>query len=112
MATDNATGTARPTYTVEPGRHIHRDGVPFVYIGRVDAPHHEPGKPNAYVSPTDCDTFTRDAVRAVNAHDKLVEVVATMLGAAEVDALDDKSNVWRSAMVDARAALTLAQEGE
>ena len=37
--------------------------------------------------------------------DELVVIVATMLGAAEIDCLDDKSNVWRSAMLDARAAL-------
>ena len=37
--------------------------------------------------------------------DRLREALAIMLGAAETDCLDDKSNVWRSAMLDARAAL-------
>lgn len=44
-------------------------------------------------------------VRACNAHDELVAALSTMLGAAEIDCMDDKSNVWRSAMIDARAAL-------
>lgn len=35
----------------------------------------------------------------------LLAVVCEMLGAAETDALDDKSNVWRSAMIEARAAI-------
>jgi hypothetical protein len=39
----------------------------------------------------------------------LVAALATMLGVAEMDALDDKSNVWRSAMIDARAAIAKAE---
>jgi hypothetical protein len=38
----------------------------------------------------------------------LLVVLCEMLGAAETDALDDKSNVWRSAMNDARAAIAKA----
>jgi hypothetical protein len=47
--------------------------------------------------------------RLIAAAPDLLAVVATMLGAAEADALDDKSNVWRSAMLDARAALAKVQ---
>jgi hypothetical protein len=35
----------------------------------------------------------------------LASVLARMLGAAEVDCMDDKSNEWRSHMIDARDAL-------
>ena len=35
----------------------------------------------------------------------LLAILCEMLGAAEIDLLDDKSNVWRSAMNDARAAI-------
>jgi hypothetical protein len=38
----------------------------------------------------------------------LLVVLCEMLGAAETDLLDDKSNVWRSAMNDARAAIAKA----
>jgi hypothetical protein len=38
----------------------------------------------------------------------LLAVLCEMLGAAETDLLDDKSNVWRSAMNDARQAITKA----
>jgi hypothetical protein len=39
----------------------------------------------------------------------LLAVLCEMLGAAETDLLDDKSNVWRSAMIDARAAIAKAE---
>ena len=39
----------------------------------------------------------------------LLAVVCEMLGAAETDLLDDKSNVWRSAMISARAAIAKAK---
>jgi hypothetical protein len=35
----------------------------------------------------------------------LRQVLAEMLGAAETDCLDDKSNVWRSLMITARETL-------
>lgn len=37
--------------------------------------------------------------------DKLIATLSIMLGLAEIDALDEKSNEWRSAMIDAREAL-------
>lgn len=36
---------------------------------------------------------------------KVAEVLARMLGAAETDCMDDRSNEWRSHMLDARDAL-------
>jgi hypothetical protein len=41
----------------------------------------------------------------------LLAVVCEMLGAAETDLLDDKSNVWRSAMISAREAISKAKGG-
>ena len=38
----------------------------------------------------------------------LLAAVAHMLGAAESDNMDDNSNVWRSYMIDARAAILKA----
>jgi len=46
-----------------------------------------------------------DAPKLLAQRNELAAVLATMLGAAEIDCLDDKSNVWRSAMIDARDAL-------
>jgi len=46
------------------------------------------------------------------AEQDLAAALATMLGAAETDALDSQSNVWRSAMLDARAALDKAEGRE
>jgi hypothetical protein len=53
------------------------------------------------------------AVRKANATliaaaSDLLAVLCEMLGAAETDLLDDKSNVWRSAMNDARQAIIKA----
>jgi hypothetical protein len=39
----------------------------------------------------------------------MLAVVCEMLGAAETDLLDETSNVWRSAMNDARTAISKAQ---
>ena len=36
---------------------------------------------------------------------ELRAILARMLGMAELDLLDEKSNEWRSAMIDARSAL-------
>jgi hypothetical protein len=38
----------------------------------------------------------------------LLKTLCYMLGAAEADALDDRSNEWRSHMIDARAAIARA----
>ena len=47
--------------------------------------------------------------RLIAAAPKLLAALAHMLGAAEADCMDDKSNVWRSYMLDARAALAKAR---
>ena len=47
--------------------------------------------------------------RLIAAAPDLLAVVCEMLGAAETDLLDDKSNVWRSAMISARAAISKAK---
>ena len=39
----------------------------------------------------------------------LLEALATLLGACEVDCMDDKSNVYRSAMINANTALARAE---
>lgn len=44
----------------------------------------------------------------ISAAPDLLAAVAHMLGAAESDNMDDNSNVWRSYMIDARAAITKA----
>ena len=49
----------------------------------------------------------RDRLKATNA--ELLAVLAPILGAAEIDCLDDSSNVWRSLMLEARAALAKAK---
>ena len=49
--------------------------------------------------------------RLIAAAPDLLAVVCEMLGAAETDLLDEASNVWRSAMISARAAISKA-EGE
>ncbi len=40
---------------------------------------------------------------------QVLAALSTMLGVAETDCLDDKSNVWRSAMINARAAIAKAE---
>lgn len=47
--------------------------------------------------------------RLIAAAPDLLAVVCEMLGAAEVDLLDETSNVWRSAMISARAAIAKAE---
>jgi len=39
----------------------------------------------------------------------LLKALATLVGIAEVDGMDEKSNVWRSAMLDADAAIASAE---
>lgn len=46
--------------------------------------------------------------RLIAAAPELLEALLHMLGAAETDCMDDKSNVWRSYMIDARAAIAKA----
>ena len=53
-----------------------------------------------------------DDAALIAAAPALFEILSLMLGAAELECLDDKSNVWRSAMIDARAALAEAEGGE
>ena len=50
--------------------------------------------------------IAREIVRDCQAD--LLAALAPMLGMAEADCMDDKSNVWRSAMITARAALAKA----
>ena len=46
--------------------------------------------------------------RLIAAAPELLAALSAMLGAAELDALDDTSNVWRSLMLDAHAAIQRA----
>lgn len=55
------------------------------------------------------DKNTPANARLIAAAPDLLAVVCEMLGAAETDLLDDKSNVWRSAMISARAAINKAK---
>lgn len=50
-------------YTLEPGRHIYQDGVPFISIIRVNM---------VDLAPTDADTVVRLIVRALNRASKRV----------------------------------------
>jgi hypothetical protein len=50
----------------------------------------------------------KDAL-AMAAGPELLEALATLVGIAETDCMDDKSNVWRSAMIDANAAIAKAE---
>jgi len=49
-------------------------------------------------------------LRHAEEHRRLQQITAHMLGAAEVDRLDEKSNVWRSIMEDAREVLNIEAE--
>jgi hypothetical protein len=40
---------------------------------------------------------------------ELLEALATLVGVAETDCLDDKSNVWRTAILNANAAIAKAE---
>jgi len=44
-----------------------------------------------------------------DSHSEMLAVLCEMLGAAETDLLDETSNVWRSAMNDARTAISKAK---
>lgn len=61
-----------------------------------------------YTPGIDAETLEREA-HLVDAAPDLLAVICEMLGAAETDLLDDKSNVWRSAMISARAAIAKAE---
>jgi hypothetical protein len=50
-------------------------------------------------------TLTADRDKLQKQRTDLRQVLAEMLGAAETDCLDDKSNVWRSLMITARETL-------
>jgi hypothetical protein len=47
--------------------------------------------------------------RLLAAAPELLAAIATLVGIAEADCMDDKSNVWRSAMLDALAAIAKAE---
>lgn len=51
-------------YTREPGRHIHRDGKPFVYVGRVEASH------GGTASPVEADDISWQIVALLNGGSK------------------------------------------
>ena len=53
-------------YTVEPGRHIYRDGKPFIYIGRPDD--------GAY--PTEADLVTHTIAACLNFRDEVSRALA------------------------------------
>lgn len=61
-----------------------------------------------YTHGIDAETLEREAHLVAAAPD-LLAVVCEMLGAAETDLLDETSNVWRSAMISARAAIAKAE---
>lgn len=61
-----------------------------------------------YAPGIDAETLEREAHLVAAAPD-LLAVVCEMLGAAETDLLDETSNVWRSAMISARAAIAKAK---
>jgi len=52
---------------------------------------------------------TEANISLIAAAPELLAVLCEMLGAAEADLLDDRSNVWRSAMIDARSAIAKAE---
>jgi hypothetical protein len=54
------------------------------------------------------DSETAANARLIAAAPDLLEALCEMLGAAEIDCMDDKSNVWRGLMINARAAIAKA----
>lgn len=52
---------------------------------------------------------TEEQANMLAAAPALLKCLCEMLGAAEVDALDDKSNVWRSLMLNAQTAIDFAE---
>jgi hypothetical protein len=46
--------------------------------------------------------------RLIAAAPAMLEALSEMLGAAEMDCMDDKSNVWRSLMLHASSAIAAA----
>lgn len=50
-------------YGVFPGREIRKDGKPFIFVTRND-------KGDEYVSPTECDTLTRDICDWLNSREE------------------------------------------
>jgi hypothetical protein len=47
--------------------------------------------------------------RLMAAAPELLAAISTLVGIAETDCMDDKSNVWRSAMIAADAAIAKAE---
>jgi hypothetical protein len=62
---------AEGRYSVEPGRNIYRDGLPFVAIS---------GQ-GRYV-PVEADDFTREATHAVNCYEDMLEAIKLTLETA------------------------------
>lgn len=51
-------------------------------------------------------------LRLIAAAPDLLAALCELVGIAEFDLLDDKSNVWRSALINANAAIAKATGGE
>lgn len=66
----------------------------------------------AILDPDDADNLALVIVEELpdwaKAAPALLEALAHLLGAAECDCMEHKSNVWRSYMIDARAAIAKA----
>ena len=60
------------TYTIEPGRHIYRDGAPFVYVTYSVNP--ETSVRSA--SPAEADSFARHIAACVNACEQMRAVLS------------------------------------
>lgn len=56
-------------------------------------------------TPMNCDPIKKEWVPVTEREKELFCIVSQMLGYAETDRLDDKSNLWRSLMIRARSAL-------
>lgn len=52
---------------------------------------------------------TNEQANLLAAAPDLLKCLCEMLGAAEIDCMDDKSNVWRSLMLNAQAAVDFAE---
>ena len=48
-------------------------------------------------------------LKLIAAAPDLLDALAVIVGIAELDCMDDRSNVWRTALIDARAAIAKAE---
>ena len=53
--------------------------------------------------------WSEENARLMAAAPELLAAISTLVGIAETDCMDDKSNVWRSAMIAADAAIAKAE---